>query len=47
MDQNLSEQEKFETLDREYRKYVENIRREWLLRNQVDSKRVYEVMYPL
>ncbi len=46
MDYNLSEQKKIEALNKEYKVYIEKLRRDWVPRNQVDSNRVYEVMYP-
>lgn len=42
----LVEQKEFETLNDEYRKYIEDEKRKWLPHNQVNSTRVYEVMYP-
>ena len=31
---------------REFREHVETLKREWLHRNRIDSKEVYEVMRP-
>ena len=46
MDKNLSGYEKFKALDNEYREYIGKLKTSWLSINQVESKRVYEVMYP-
>ena len=40
------EQKEFEVLCKEHRKYIEEIRFRWLPNNQIESTRVYEIMYP-
>ncbi len=46
MDEKLSIQKEFETLDIEYQIYIKPIRANWLRHNQVRSEDVYEVMRP-
>lgn len=45
MNENLSGYEKFKALDNEYRLHIGKLKTSWLSTNQVESKRVYEVMY--
>lgn len=39
-------QQDVDVLNGEYKAWVENLKREWLSRNRIDSKDVYEVMRP-
>ena len=46
MGQDVNVQAAVATLNKEYERYIRNLQAEWLSRNRVDSRDVYEVMRP-
>lgn len=44
--ENLSDEAEFEALGRDFKEYVEGLKREWLSKNRVESRDVLEVMRP-
>lgn len=44
MDKDTPTQNDFDVLNREYKEYIEGLKRKWVPKNQVHSKDVFEVM---